>query len=336
MTAVHEWLGDLALAGAWALLAAGAILSGVEGPVRVLLLLPMVVFVPGYALVSTLFPRGRHELGGIQTIRRRKTTHQGVAESAGDQSGTITTGERFVLAVGFSLAFVPLITLVLNFTPYGISTRYTALALTGSTLALALLAAVRRGFVDFDERYRPLGRPFALDLGPIAGNRTYGVLFAGSLLVLAMSGAFAGYADPANEPFTEYYLVTESGGNYTADGVGDVARSGGTVYVTIENHEGETVEYTTVAALERVGPDGEVTDVRVLDSRQTTVEAGATAREEFSAPGASGDGVRLAFYLYLGDAPENPSRESAYRVVHVWLTQPTGGQADLAAPAVVS
>ena len=60
--------------------------------IRVVLGLPLVLFFPGYTLLSALFPR-RKSLNDI---------------------------ERFALSFGISIAVVPLIGLALNYTPWGI------------------------------------------------------------------------------------------------------------------------------------------------------------------------------------------------------------------------
>jgi hypothetical protein len=75
-----------------------------------------VLFVPGYVAVEALFPKGR-ELDGI---------------------------ERFALSVGLSLALVPLIGLLLNYTPWGIRLTPILTSLTVVTTALAIIGLLRR------------------------------------------------------------------------------------------------------------------------------------------------------------------------------------------------
>ena len=60
--------------------------------IRIVLGLPVVLFFPGYTLLSALFPR-RENLSDI---------------------------ERFALSFGLSIAVVPLIGLILNYMPWGI------------------------------------------------------------------------------------------------------------------------------------------------------------------------------------------------------------------------
>ena len=62
-----------------------------ETPVRIVLGLLLVLFLPGYSLIAALFP-GKGDLDGI---------------------------ERIALSFGLSIAVVPLLGLALNYTPFG-------------------------------------------------------------------------------------------------------------------------------------------------------------------------------------------------------------------------
>jgi hypothetical protein len=75
-----------------------------------------VLFIPGYVALEALFPKGR-ELDGI---------------------------ERLALSVGLSLALVPLVGLLLNYTPWGIRLDPIMVSLTILTIGLALVAFARR------------------------------------------------------------------------------------------------------------------------------------------------------------------------------------------------
>ena len=75
-----------------------------------------VLFIPGYVTVEALFPKGR-ELDSI---------------------------ERFALSVGLSLALVPLVGLLLNYTPWGIRLTPIVISLTVLTVGLAVIALARQ------------------------------------------------------------------------------------------------------------------------------------------------------------------------------------------------
>lgn len=84
--------------------------------VRYILGSVFVLFIPGYVTVEALFPKGR-EMDGI---------------------------ERFALSVGLSLALVPLIGLLLNYTPWGIRLTPIVLSLVVFTVGVAGVGAGRR------------------------------------------------------------------------------------------------------------------------------------------------------------------------------------------------
>ena len=75
-----------------------------------------VLFLPGYALLQLLFPKGS-ELDSL---------------------------ERFALDIGLSLAVVPLIGLMLNFTPWGIRLIPIVISLAGFTIIVSIGAALRK------------------------------------------------------------------------------------------------------------------------------------------------------------------------------------------------
>ena len=96
-----------------------------ETPVRVLLGLLLVLFLPGYSLIAALFPR-RDDLDGI---------------------------ERIALSFGLSIAVVPLLGLALNYTPFGIRLVPVLLGLSLFTVLLAVVAGVRRVWMPEAERF---------------------------------------------------------------------------------------------------------------------------------------------------------------------------------------
>ncbi|KAF5438102.1 putative membrane protein [Candidatus Methanophagaceae archaeon] len=85
-------------------------------PVRIILGLPLVLFLPGYALIAALFPR-KDDLDGI---------------------------ERVALSFGLSIAITPLLGLALNYTPFGIRLSPVLTVLSVFTISLAICAYVRR------------------------------------------------------------------------------------------------------------------------------------------------------------------------------------------------
>ena len=85
-------------------------------PIRYLLGAISVLFMPGYSMVEALYPRG-------------------------DEMAPL---ERLALSIGLSLAVVPLIGLMLNYTPWGIKLIPVVASNTALTIALLTAAALRK------------------------------------------------------------------------------------------------------------------------------------------------------------------------------------------------
>lgn len=83
---------------------------------RILIGVPFILFFPGYTLVCALFPR-KEELDEI---------------------------ERVALSIGLSIAVVPLLGLVLNYTPFGIRFYPVLVSLFVFTFLMSVAAGYRR------------------------------------------------------------------------------------------------------------------------------------------------------------------------------------------------
>lgn len=87
-----------------------------ETPVRMIVGFPLVLFLPGYALICALFPR-RNEMDAI---------------------------ERITLSIGLSIVVIVIIGLVLNYTPGGIRLGPILLAISSFILIFTAVATARR------------------------------------------------------------------------------------------------------------------------------------------------------------------------------------------------
>ncbi len=96
-----------------------------DTPIRIILGLPLVLFLPGYSLIATLFP-GKDDLDAI---------------------------ERIALSFGLSIAITPLLGLALNYTPFGIRLSPILIVLSVFTVLLALSAHARRSRIPEEDRF---------------------------------------------------------------------------------------------------------------------------------------------------------------------------------------
>jgi uncharacterized membrane protein len=299
-----------------------------ETPLRVIVGLPFVLFLPGYALIAALFP----EAGESPAEDSREAENEADETRLNDGRDGIDGIERVALSFGLSIAVVPLVGLVLNFTPFGIRLVPVLLAISGVTGGLTAVAAVRRRALPPDERFRVPYREW-LATGRAAlfepESRMDGVLNVVLVLsiVLAVSSVAYAVAVPTQgESFTEFYLLTEQdNGSLVADEYPNEFTAGEpeSVIVGIGNHEHKQQSYTVVAAIQEVNVANNSTSILAeneLRRVQTTLAHNETWHQELSvAPSMTGERLRLQFLLYRGEVPSSVSVEDAYRETHLWV-----------------
>jgi uncharacterized membrane protein len=323
-----RWARDLQLVLVVVVLLWGVTLFPVvrETPLRIVVALVVALFVPGYALIAALFP----EQGPAVSDGSSATLDEPDSDEKADGIDVL---ERVVLSFGASIAVVPLVGLVLNFTPWGLRLVPILAGLTVVTVPLTVLAARRRSRLPADARFDP--HPVAWLVAALRGltapdDRTdaiLNVLLVVSVLLAVGSVAYA-VSDPTpDEEFTEFYLLTETetgelvASNYPTNFTTGESRS---VVVGIGNEEGQSETYTVVTQLQDVRIEGEtvtVTDARELDrfGRELSDGASVNLTRELTPSELTGERLRLQFLLYRGEAPENPSPASAYRQTHLWV-----------------
>lgn len=300
MTRTYRWVLDVLGVLVLTALAAASVYESWP-VVRVLGTALLVVFIPGYALVIALFPR-RASTDGSRADR-------GAMERLGG-------------SVALSLAIVPLVALVANFTPYGIARTPILVGVTALTVACTLVGLGRRLRLDPDERYAP-----RLTLAGVLytnlpdwrhGARTtaYNVVIVASLLVVLASTGFAVVHGSNTAGFTELSVQTDEQSVEEAA----VLEADEPLGIAVENHEGESTAYTAVVVAERTTERSDGTVAVQAQERLTTQSFTLGHGERTTAsfdPAPPADSDTVTVLLYEGDAPANPSRDSAYRIVTV-------------------
>jgi len=291
-----------------------------DTPVRIVAGLVFVLFIPGYAFIAALFP----EAGSGPT-----TDDETVSNPDADGIDGI---ERTALSFGLSIALVPLVGLVLNFTPWGIRLLPILVSLSGLTLVLTAVAAVRRWALPADKRFRVPYRAWLragheeLFSPASRTDAALNVLLVLSILLAAGSVGYAITVPKDGERFSEFYLLTENeDGELVADNYPTEFQQGEgrSLIVGIGNQEHERTEYTVVAELQRVERVGNETRVRErseLRRFQPTLGHNETwHRQHEVTPEMTGEGLRLQYLLYRGAPPESINQSAAYREVHLWV-----------------
>jgi len=160
------------------------VIAFTTGPLRIALGLLFIIFFPGYTLLSALFPK-QGDLGNV---------------------------ERLALSLGLSIAVVPLIGLILNFTPWGIQ-------LYPIAISIAIFIIVTSGVGWYRQRKLPEANRFSITIKASLPNWTgMNKLDKGLSISLAVAIVAAlaclGYvvATPKkNEKFTEFYVLNIEG-----------------------------------------------------------------------------------------------------------------------------
>ncbi len=299
----------------------GALLyfAGIGGVLRTILGLPVLLVLPGYALVSLAFP-GRAD---------ETRAPPGEQESS---IGLLATGvpgwyERLALSVGMSVALLPLFGLVLATTPWGFSPGSVLVSLAVFIIVVMIGAVVRRVQLPDDERFAYPGASTDTRLFP-EGSPVDGVLNVVLLasVVLAMGAVAYGLAAPQPEAgSTEVQLLTETDdGELVAGEYPDAIPPGDSaemiVGVTSDGTESST--YTVVIEAQHVEEDGDeltVLEEAELGRLQLAPEPGERATQATTiSPPMAGENIRINYYLYDGDAPDDADSETADD--HLWIT----------------
>ncbi len=209
---------DLYAAMAYSILVSAVLLATQVGDVLGLFL---VVFVPGYLAMAALLPR------------------------AGEADWLF----RVAVALGLGFTLEAFLGLVLNYLPFGITFTSTLVALLTTSLALGVLAYVRRMILPPDER---LEFSLKLRMTPWAEYSLAEKGLAIALVaILAITIPFVGFAFIQPQPrqaFTELYLLGPTG-NFTGLPSRLNASESATVNLVVTNQEQTSVDYTLRVSL---------------------------------------------------------------------------------------
>ena len=313
-----------------------------DSPIRFIVTVPLLLFLPGYAFLSTLFP-GRQSPDEQDASPLSRSARFGSVQSI-EQRG-ISWGERSALSFGLSLVWLPILALALAATPWSLSVEPMFATLAVFVTLFTVVGAVRRARLPRGERFVLPYRRWIADARAAFGRSPADALLT-AVLALSMLAALAslGYtlAVPTDATSTsEFYVgtINESGQLIYEDYPESFTAGQPTnLTVGIENQEGTVTDYVVIAQFQRVEVSGGQT--RVLERQgarrfRPTVPANETrdtwARTHeltppFSTENGSGN-VRLVYLLYLDGAPANPTIENADYRTWVWpdgRTPPSG------------
>jgi uncharacterized membrane protein len=240
---------------------------------RFILGIPFVLLLPGYTLIMTLFP-GKEKFYG---------------------------NEKLFFSFGLSLAVVPLICLILNFTS-GLTLDYVLYALTGFVIIFSIIAIIRQHGLPDEEN-----NCFAVNFRWFNGRSTAEIILSFILILVACGTigvlVYVIAVPKTGSAYTEFYLLNSQG---VADDYPSEIRIGDTesVIPVVINHENRTADYRIEIQIDN-DPDDNI-DAVILD---TIDNINLYDDEKYQTPApftlqSTGDGQKLYFILFMDGETE--------------------------------
>jgi uncharacterized membrane protein len=256
--------------------------------IRTALGLPLLIFLPGYALIAMLFP-GKSGLEGM---------------------------ERIALSVAMSASVVPLIGLALSYTPWKIKEISLLAGFSVFTLLMLVAAYLRRRSLPADRTFEVSFRTLALTL--ISGvmketesktEKNLRIILALSVLILIGTGAYVVLVPQEKEPFTEFYILGNNGmaNNYTTQ---YIQGETGTYIVGITNNEHRTMDYTMEVRLENKSLPLPENLQHIRLAQNTTLEEPLEIT-----PSVEGKNMKLEFLLF-----NETEKNVPYKDLRLWIS----------------
>ncbi len=288
---------DLFLAVGYVLVMATVLLALNIGNIVAVLL---VLFVPGYVLLAALFP------GSL------------IAETP-----DVDWIERIALSFGLSIAVVPLLGLLLNFTPWGIRFVPIVVTITTFTVGVGVAAYWLRMRLPPEQRLSA-----TLDLALPAWNdyslldKALTIALAASTVVAVGTVAYVFLTPRPGETFTEFYVLGPGGNASGYPATRNVSQPG-TVILGVVNHEAASVNYAV-----RVDLVGVKLVYNVTSRFNETVEVNRTTWSTFNVTLADGRNWTQPYtfsIVYLGLWKvqfllyKDADFSSAYRELHLFV-----------------
>jgi uncharacterized membrane protein len=246
------------------------------------------LFSPGYTLVTALFP---------------------------GKSGLQRT-ERLALSIGLSLAVVPLIGLILNYTPWGIRLHPILISLTVFIMTMCTIAFLRRNHLSDDDKYdfgsmltNPKARAKEEPTLSYLKNKKWmdrllNIMLALAAVVCICTIVYAIATPKTGEKFSEFYILGTEGKaeNYPRD-----VKLGSPISLTIgvTNHEQTETTYTVKVIIDGVNN-------RVLPMITLAPEQKQEQAISFT-PAKVGENQKVEFLLFKNAETE------PYLTLHIWV-----------------
>lgn len=306
--------------------------SGLEvQALRVILGLPFILFIPGYVLISALYPEKKKYFdreGAPISKEEWEKLVEDKEEEEDKKEDELPDGkgldglERLALSLGLSIAITPLIGLVLNYTydwdpdHLGIRLLPVLFSVYAFILITGIAAIIRRNRVPLEDRFEII-----MDITIPEDYTTMDkVLTVGIAVMMIASVSLLIYiivVPREGESFTEFYILGPTGmaEKYPRNMYLDQEEF---LYIGVGNHEHERTNYTLVMTLDSRARNTTVEsfdNVTVSRSFQPSMEIsvgdGKTLKIPCNFSVLEAGAFKLRFLLFR-DGDE-------YRDLHIWI-----------------
>lgn len=333
---------DLVVIAIWMLLAIASIYVPFinETFIRVILTVPVILFIPGYVLISALFPE--KFIPGKRSKKNGADDEDDSDEGDDDDDGSnkrssksIDGIERFALSVGLSIAVVPLIGLVLNYTPFGIRLNPIVISLVIFTVVMMIITLYRRARLREEERFsvpfekiRPTLKNELFPENQKKFDKALSIILVAAIIIAVVTTVYVIAFPKDGEKFTEFYVLGKDkmADNYPEKFAQNTEQF---VWLGIGNHEYRDVTYTVETLLLNAEWDTSTNSSVIhksqpLDRFTVSVLDNTTYLEMYNFTVRSTDYNRLEFLLYNESVPASSlsaeeKMAQAYRDLHLWI-----------------
>jgi uncharacterized membrane protein len=302
------------------LLAAGLATTLSSGhPLRTVLTMGAILFVPGYALTLLAFPAADGATADDATPLWKDEN----PDSSGPASLRFTN--RLALAFGLSVVVLPLVAMVIAVLSLPYTSAVVFSVVTSFTVPVLVAGTVRRLRTPTTARYAVgtsvsdlLTRVFP---GRDGVDRWLNIALAAAVLLTVGALTFTLVAPQDGNAYTQVSLLTEDGsGELSASGYPtNMTRDEPTdLVLSVKNREDQRMDYTIVVQAQTVDTGG-VSAASELRRLETTVPGNETRSlsHDLSLPRV-GDDQRVVYLVYRNEVPSEPAIDNAYRTVYFW------------------
>ena len=201
----------------WSVIAFFFIIFDVNNIIRIILSIPIIIFIPGHVLICSLFPIKKTDKG-------------------------IDFTERIALSLGLSLAIVPLFGIILYYTPLGFQLEPIILSLEAFILIIGSIAIIRWYQTPLSTRFT-ITFNIALPKNENRFDKTLTIILIMTVIITLILVVYAAIIPKEVEKFTEFYYSASGGiGNEYPHQID--AGENTSIIIGIANHEYKTINYT--------------------------------------------------------------------------------------------